>query len=165
VEIDPVLVALANANAARNGMARNLRFIGGDVRARDIGRVAFAHVFFNPPFHPANGQPSPSAARDRATRGGDIAGWVRHARDVIRPSGTITAILRADRLDEVREEAAAILPLAPREGEAPKRVIVQFRKTAARDAAVKPALVLHQADGKPTEEADAVLRRAVALIL
>ena len=56
-------------------------------------------------------------------------------------------------------------PLFPHAGEAPKRVIVQIRPGPPAPLRTAAGLVLHQADGKPTLEAEAVLRHAQPLAL
>jgi tRNA1(Val) A37 N6-methylase TrmN6 len=173
MEIDPKLVELANANAACNAMSERVRFAQGDTLSScppPLGEERsgpFDHVFFNPPFHPDTGQVSPSIERDRATRG-DVAAWTRRALELIAPNGTVTAIIRADRLGEVEATASnasvIVLPLLPRAGESPKRVIVQFRKSVTGTRTLA-GFVLHEVDGRPTTEADAVLRHAAAITL
>ena len=64
-----------------------------------------------------------------------------------------------------RNAGVCAFPLWPRQGEAPKRVIVQARKGSNAPFALLPGLVLHQEDGAWTPEADAVLRRGNALAL
>jgi len=56
-------------------------------------------------------------------------------------------------------------PLWPRQGVLPKRVIVQARKASRAPFSLLPGLILHQADGSWTPEADLVLRRGSALAL
>ena len=170
VELDVGLVALANANAARNGFGDRVRFIEGDVldfpspSEGEEDRL-FDHVFFNPPFHPSSGDISPSVARDRAMRGDDIALWMAKAVEMCASGGTVTAIVRADRIGELETNAPGltVLPLAPHEGEAARRAIVQWRKGGI--ARTLAPFVLHRANGTPTPEAEAVLRHAGALTL
>ena len=170
VEIDPDLVALANENAARNGMAERVRFEAGDVSQFDR-RAAFEHGFFNPPFYPASGQESPNNARDRATRDADeaIGDWMRAALSSVKDGGTVTAIVRADRASELLSPAqgfATILfPLFPHAGESPKRAIAQVLKGRAGSLKTAAGLVLHEADGRNTEAAEAVLRGGATLRL
>ena len=103
IEIDPELVALANENAERNGLAERVRFECADAAAASEEGPAFDHVFFNPPFHPESGEESPSRARDRAMRevSNAIADWTRIALALTHPGGTTTAILRSDRAGEM----------------------------------------------------------------
>jgi tRNA1(Val) A37 N6-methylase TrmN6 len=170
IEVDAGLVALANENAARNRMAERVRFRTGDVLNLDR-RSGFHHAFFNPPFYPASGQESPNSARDRATRDADeaISDWMRAALAEVKDGGTVTAIVRADRASELlsaAEGSAAILfPLFPRKDESPKRAIVQVEKGRAGSVKTAAGLVLHEADGRNTEAAEAVLRHGAALRL
>ena len=132
--------------------------------------MMYDHVFFNPPFHPASGHQSPFASRDLATRdaGGAVAHWTEQALAFVRDGGTVTAIIRADRVDDIlaaaRSYGGVVFPLFPREGAKPKRAIVRIIKrpgTFARAA----GLILHEADGRNTEAAERVLRHAEALDL
>ena len=59
----------------------------------------------------------------------------------------------------------AVYPLHPHAGEAAKRVIVQVTKASRAPLAMLHGLVLHEADGRYTAEADAVLRGEKGLSL
>jgi tRNA1Val (adenine37-N6)-methyltransferase len=168
VEIDPGLAALATANAAANAMAA--RFVAADIFAlpSELKRD-FDQVFCNPPFH-GEGQISPDEMRAAALMdGGRLRDWLKTGLQRTVSGGWFTAILRADRLNQalaaLPEKGVAAFPLWPRAGEAPKRVIVQARKGSGAPFALLPGLVLHQADGSWTAEADDVLRRGNALAL
>jgi tRNA1(Val) A37 N6-methylase TrmN6 len=170
IEIDASLVELASENAARNAMVERVRFEAGDVLKADRSG-AFDHVFFNPPFYPASGQKSPNTARDRATRdvGHAMAAWMQAALAAGRKGASVTAIVRADRASELLSaadgQAAILFPLFPCAGESPKRVIVQVTKGRAGALWTAAGLVLHEADGRNTEAAEAVLRHGAALRL
>jgi tRNA1(Val) A37 N6-methylase TrmN6 len=172
IEIDPSLVALANENAARNAMAERVRFELGDVATIPDPAQHWDHVFFNPPFHPAAGQESPSPGRDSAMRdlSNAIGAWTRMALALTRPGGTVTAIIRSDRAEDILAEVedgsgTVVFPLFPRKGEIPKRSIVQLAKDRPEPARVAAGLILHEADGRNTEAAEAVLRHGAALRL
>jgi tRNA1(Val) A37 N6-methylase TrmN6 len=88
----------------------------------------------------------------------------------LRAKGALTLVHRADRLDEVilalrRAGCAeiAVLPLWPRAGEDARRVLVRARRGIAGPARLLPGLVLHQADGRFTAAAEAILRDGAAL--
>lgn len=175
IEIDEALVALANANAERNAMNERVRFAVGDAEALDL-QERFDHAFFNPPFHPASGQVSPVVSRDRAMRDTQDASvaWARSAAPLLRENGTITAILRPERLDAwyaaVVDGAAikgAVLakPLQAREGEPAKRVIVRLLPGTGRSLTLLAPIALHEEDGKPTRAAEAILRHGAALAM
>ena len=168
IEIDPELVALANENAERNEMADRVGFECADA-ARTGEDTIFDHVFFNPPFHPASGAESPSMSRDLAMRdaASAIGDWTRNALARTRPEGSVTAILRADRVEEMLAagdgRGVVLFPLFPRAGEAPKRMIVQFQKGSLAPLRLTAGLVLHEQGGRNTDAAEAVLRNGAAL--
>jgi tRNA1(Val) A37 N6-methylase TrmN6 len=125
-------------------------------------------VFFNPPFHPASGQVSPSPARDRARRDSEdtLQTWTRRAAELVRDSGSVSLVLRADRFDSWREAVRGeiqALPLLPRRGEAAKRVIALLYPGRAPALIRREPVILHEDDGRPTEAAIAVLRHGAAL--
>jgi tRNA1(Val) A37 N6-methylase TrmN6 len=166
LEIDPELVDIANANSARNGMANRVRFIERDVRA--FRGELFDHVFFNPPFHPADGTQSPNASRDLARRdsGDSIRLWTDVGLSVVRPGGTVTAILSFERVPDllarVNGRAVSVFPLYPKSGVEPKRAIVRI--TADRgEISFSAGLVLHRDDGSNSVDAETVLRSASPL--
>ena len=57
----------------------------------------------------------------------------------------------------------AVLPVAPRAGEAAGRAIIQGRKSARGPDRLLAPLVLHQPDGSFTEAAERVLREGAAI--
>ncbi len=168
VEQDAALVRMARDNAAANGA--DAHFVAADVFALppELKRD-FDQVFCNPPFH-GEGLASPDAARAAALMdGGSLKDWLKLGLQRTVSGGYFTAILRADRLNEalaaLPEKGVCAVPLWPRAGEAPRRVIVQARKGSHAPFALAPGLVLHRADGGWTPEADAILRRGEALAL
>ena len=168
VEIDDLLVTLAQTNAAANGA--DVRFVAADIFALPAElKRDFDHVFCNPPFH-GEGLASPDAARATALMdGGKLSDWLKLGLQRTVSGGYFTAILRADRLNEalaaLPERGVCALPLWPRIGESPKRVIVQARKGSGAPFTLLPGLVLHQENGAWTNESEAVLRRGEALAL
>jgi tRNA1(Val) A37 N6-methylase TrmN6 len=132
---------------------------------------SFDHVLMNPPFNdPARQNVSPDAARARAhaMTSGTLARWVVRASHVLAPSGTLTLIWRADGLDDVLAALLgfgdiAIRPVHPKPGAAAIRVLVRAIKGSATPLSLLPALTLNGADGKPSAEAEAVLRGGAAL--
>ncbi|MEI9932090.1 MAG: methyltransferase [Rhizomicrobium sp.] len=171
VEIDPETAALAKENAAKNKFNARIRIVCGDVFDLPAElKSDFAHVFCNPPFHSEHGQVSPVAARDRALRDtGHLGDWMEAGLKRNVSGGTFTTILRANRMAEalarLPERGVTIFPLWPRAGESAKRVILQARKGSRAENVLAPGLVLHEADGHYTQEADAVLRDGAALPL
>lgn len=168
VEIDEELAALAAENAAANEMTAS--FVAADIFALPAAlKRDFDHVVCNPPFH-GQGQVSPDAGRAGALMdNGRLRDWLKTGLQRTVSGGFFTMILRADRLNEalaaLPEKGVAALPLWPRMGEAPKRVIVQVRKGSNAPFALLPGMVLHSESGAWTPEAEDVLRRGNALAL
>ena len=172
IEIDPELVALANDNAARNGMGSRVRFEAGDAASVPRHDAPFDHVFFNPPFHPASGQESPVPARDLAMRDSKntIAQWTRIAlaphqarrhRDgdpARRPGGRHACGGRGQ-----QRRAVPVVPARGRSLQTHHRPARQREPGAPAHMAA--GLVLHEATGRNTDAAEAVLRHGAALRL
>ena len=176
LELDRGQVALARDNAALNRLSDRFQVVAGDVLAPTgaLARDSFDQVLCNPPHLAARGATAPKdAARARAMHEGaaGLAVWIDAALALLRAKGAVTFIHRADRLDELlsglhgRAGEVVIFPLWPAAGKPAKRVIVRARKAVAAPARLSAGLVLHQADGAFTPEAEAVLRHAQALRL
>jgi len=134
----------------------------------------FDHVMANPP-HIARGRGTPAQdpAKAAATIEGEaeLADWVRFAITMVRDKGSLTFVHRADRIDALlpplmgRAGEVTIFPLWPAPGRAASRILVQARKQIAAPARLLPGLVLHEAGGRFTPAADAILRGGEALTL
>jgi tRNA1(Val) A37 N6-methylase TrmN6 len=170
-EIESELVTLSNQSAAANGLGGRVVFVTVDVLdlPADMKRD-YGHVFCNPPFHLGSGERSPDALRAGALHDdGALGDWLGIGAKRTVSGGTFTAILRADRLGEalavLPPTGVSVFPLHPRAGEPAKRVIVQLRKGSLAPLAMRHGMVLHEADGSYTAEAEAVLRGDAALPL
>jgi tRNA1(Val) A37 N6-methylase TrmN6 len=179
VEIDPALAELARENAGRNGLAERTRVVCLDITgsladfvAAGLPRGEADHVLMNPPFNAAH-NPSPDRGRSLAHVGtGDtLRRWVETAAWLLRPAGTLTLIWRADGLDAVLAALTGafgglgILPIHPKLGAPAIRVLVRAVKESLAPLTLLPGLVLADGNGKPTQEAEAVLREGAALAL
>ena len=177
VERDASLAALAERNAAENGVADRVRIVRADIadiRAPgDLVRHGLApcdHAMANPPHLPPQ-RAMPARRGDPATveTGASLHDWVTAALALLRPGGGLSLIHRADRLDDLlaalhgRAGEIAVFPLWPKAGQAARRVLARARKGARGPARLAPGLVLHRADGRYTEEAEAVLRHGAPL--
>lgn len=176
VEIDPALAALAGENAARNGLAERVTAHCLDVAAAQsafdaIGLAPASRdfVLLNPPFNdPAHHAGSPDPLRRSAHVGSLLLPWVDVAARLLRRLGTLTLIYRADGLDRVLAclqgefGAITVLPIYPRPDASAIRVIVGGVKGGGGPLVLRTGLVLNR-DGRPTPEAEAVLRNCAAL--
>jgi tRNA1(Val) A37 N6-methylase TrmN6 len=180
VEIDAGLAQLAGDNARANGLAERVRALACD--AEDVNALAAAglpagsadRVLMNPPFHDASRHNVSPDARRRVAHAGDaglLARWVNAAAFLLKPGGVLTLIWRADEaaavLDALAEGfgAVAVLPVQPREDAEPIRVLVRAVKGGGGAPVYRSALILNDAQGQPTAEAEAVLRGGQTLTL
>jgi tRNA1(Val) A37 N6-methylase TrmN6 len=179
VELDPALVALARDNAKHNGVAERAHTVCLDVAA-PAGAFAKAglpagaadQVLMNPPFNAAH-NPSPDRSRRLAhvAAHDTLARWIEAAARLLRPAGVVTLIWRADGLAAVLDAlagnfgAVAILPVYPRPDAPAVRVIVRAVKASSTALVLLPGLILTDANGRPTAEAEAVLRDGALLPL
>ncbi len=177
LEVDAAAADLARTNILGNELAARVRIVTGDLLAPPAFLVdgGFHHVMANPPHLTAERarlSPHPGRARASVEGAANLDAWVAFATRMARPRGTITLIHRADRLNEVLAALARqcgdlrIFPLWPgADGRPAKRVIVSGRRGSRGPLRLLPGLVLHDAAGGYTRDAEAVLRGAGALPL
>ena len=173
VEIDPALHALAEANAARNGLAARVRSICIDVTGAAASLAAAGltagmatHVLMNPPFNAPRHNPSPDPARRLAhvASGETLDRWVAAAAWLLDAAGTLTLIWRADGLDDVLAAlavafgAVSVLPIYPKPDVPAIRILVRAVKGSRAPLAIVPGLILADAAGTPTPAAESILR-------
>jgi len=176
IELQRDLVRLAAENVAANGLIGRVEIMIGDLLHPPprLAPGAFAHVMANPPYLPEGAAtPPPESGKAQAHVEGEaaLADWVRFALAMVRPKGSITFVHRADRLPALlaamsgRAGDVAVFPLWPGVGKPASRVIVQARRGVATPMRLLPGLVLHEAGGRYTAAADAVLREGAGLVL
>jgi tRNA1(Val) A37 N6-methylase TrmN6 len=128
----------------------------------------------NPPFNdPVRQRTSPDPRRRLAHAASrDLLGvWIGTAARLLRPKGELTLIWRADELADVLNSfardfgAAAVLPVYGRANRPAIRVLVQATKGSRAPLAILPGLALNDAAGRPTAEAETVLRTGAHLTL
>ena len=173
LERDAELAALAEQNAALNGMADRGIVIAADVtepaarlEAAGLRAASFDVVAMNPPFYPPGGtRASPTPNRKAAhVAESDLQPWLRTARRVLKPGGRLVVIHRAEALPELLAGLAAgfgavsILPIHGVAGRPAIRVIVTATLNSRKPAALLPAFVINGADGRFTAESEAVHR-------
>jgi len=179
VEIDPALAALAGENAARNGLAERVRIVCLDVAAAPTAFAAAGlapgtadHVLMNPPFNaPQNPSPDRGRRLAHAAAHDTLAQWMRTAARLLRPAGIVTLIWRADGLDAVLAALAAdfgavtVLPVYAKPDATAIRVLVRGVKASRAPLSLLPGFFLADDEGRPTAEAEAVLREGALLPL
>jgi tRNA1(Val) A37 N6-methylase TrmN6 len=181
VEIDPELVALAEQNIQRNGLSGRVRAVALDVTAppeqfgaAGLGVSSADRVLMNPPFNSAERQklsPDPQRRTAHAGPEGGLAEWVNAAHRLLHSAGTLTLIWRADGLSDVlaalegRFGGIIVLPVYGRAGQPAIRVLVRAAKASRAPLVLLPGLTLNDKEGRPSAEANVVLRGGEGLPL
>jgi tRNA1(Val) A37 N6-methylase TrmN6 len=179
VEIDEALASLSRDNASANAIA-------ADVIVLDVesGADAFAAaglvpdsadvVLMNPPFNDrARHRASPDPARVSAHVAGEdtLVRWIHAARRVLKSSGVLTLIWRADGIAEVLaalDRGFGSLVILPVHGEASLpaiRILIRAVKGGRAPTRILPALMLNDESGVPNKEVLEVLAGNGALPL
>ena len=181
VEIDAALAALAAENAVRNQLDKRVKSVvldaaapGRAFAAAGLPAESIDRVLMNPPFNdPVRQRASPDHRRRlaHAAPREALAAWVRTAARLLRPRGMLTLIFRADGLADLLKcldgtfGAIAVLPVYPKPNQPAIRVLVRATKTSRGPLGLWPPLILNNAAGEPTQEAEAILRHGVLLPL
>ena len=172
IERDPATAALAAANIAANGFAGLAALAADLAEARCDENVD--HAFANPPWHDPAGTPSPDSRPEAARRASPdlFELWARRLAAPLRHRGTLTFVVAAAALPACLGAfgaagcgSPAVLPLWPRAGVAAKLLLVRGVKDGRAPFRLLPGLVLHDADGRFTPAAEAILREAAPLPL
>ena len=176
LECQSDLVALARESASINGLDDDIDFFTGNLLSPPgkIIKLKYDHVLANPPYYKANsGQLPKTAAKALATVEGDasLIDWLRFCCNMVGPKGTVTLVHRRDRLDEILNYLVeisgqiSIMPLIPRVGIDPKRILVQVTKDRSGPISWVPGLILHGPGRAFSAKTEDILRNARPLFL
>jgi tRNA1(Val) A37 N6-methylase TrmN6 len=185
VEKDSDLAALAEQNAARNGLRARTRVLRLDVNAaRDRQSAGLLDeaadlVVTNPPFFDAqnvraSAHPKRASAHvfDRKSPGDDsppLEKWINASLNLLCAGGRLIVVHRPDALAQLlgafgrRLGAVAILPVHPNARAPAHRILIAGFKGARGPISLRPGLVLHDETGAFAPFAEA-LHRGEALI-
>lgn len=177
IDLQPELIALAARAAVRNDLEDRVDFHVIDIAdpTKSMRTRLFDHVMSNPPFLDARtGQTPKDKARALASveSTADLKTWLMFMGARLRDGGTLTVIHRHDRIPEIisilgesfgRMTQLDLQPVD--DGRPVKRAIIQAVKGAESTGVDKKRLVVHDASGGFTAEADAVLRDAMPLAM
>jgi tRNA1(Val) A37 N6-methylase TrmN6 len=90
---------------------------------------------------------------------------------MVKPKGSVTLIHRADRIDAVlghiagRAGEVVVFPLWPGQSRPATRILVRARKQVGAPARLAVGMMLHEADGRFSPAAEAVLRGGEGLAI
>ena len=171
VEVDPVLAGLARVNAASNALAAEVIVLDVEASAGHFAEAGLAPdsvdaVLMNPPFNdPARHRRSPDDARGLAhvATATTLANWVHAGRRILKSSGVLTLIWRADGIAEVLaalDHGFGSLEILPVHGDADmpaNRIIVRGTKGGRAPARIHAALMLNDESGVPNKRVQEIL--------
>lgn len=174
IDTEPEFVRLARDSVDLNDFVPPPVFEVGDLQDYQAD-APFDHVMTNPPYRTSDSGHPPAHPLKRAA---NVEGaltldqWIDACFRLLRPGGRFTMIHSRERLDEVRALLAPLVltaiihPLWPkRRRKGCKRFLIQALTVDPLSSSIDrggvhmaEGLVLHQADGTYTEEADAILK-------
>jgi tRNA1(Val) A37 N6-methylase TrmN6 len=172
LERDPLLARLARENIGANELGARASVAECDLFARDALRDAGLReesadvVLTNPPFLDAqrNRVSQEPLRRDAHVADRPLEDWIRAALALLRPGGRFAMIHRADALPSCLDAIGSRLGglslhfVHPRADAAATRLLVTGIKGSRAPLAIAPPLVLHEAEGRFTEIAEALHR-------
>ena len=169
VEIQPELVELACQNAALNG--QNLTVIEADISKKvpELHGIQFHHVVTNPPFYtetPARQSRQVEMAYKQVV---PLKKWIDFCLRHLRAKGTFTIIHRAESVPEIlsllngRLGGIRLIPIWPKQGVNPKRVIIQGIMNSKKPFEIHSGFVMYHHDDTRTDEAERIMREGVSL--
>jgi tRNA1(Val) A37 N6-methylase TrmN6 len=170
VEIQPELAEICRRNIARNNFDAKMDVIEGDVTSLNLP-ASFDHVMMNPPYYEEGRHDvSPNASKRIANTGkkGDLKLWMESAPKLLGKVGTLIAIHRSEGELGLLADSGVFgriesLPLLPKLGHEPRRVLIRAQKKVDRQGPsagytrCKP-LILHNEEGGFTSACDSILR-------
>jgi len=179
LERQPRLSALSAGNIERNGLADRVRAVEADVTA-PAGELAglgldaetYTDVAMNPPYHDHHAgtlSGNESRASAHAMPREELDDWIRFAARVLQASGRLTLIHKAANLPVLlqalsgRFGAVRCRPLLPRTGAPASRIVLQAIKGSRAPFSLLDRLVLHDEDGRPTSQLQAMTRNGAEL--
>ena len=171
VEVDSGLAALARDNAAANKMSAEVAVLDVTSPAEAFSSAGLPPdsvdvVLMNPPFNDAvRHRPSPDQARASAHVSGEatLESWIHASRRILRSSGVLTLIWRADGLASVLsalERGFGSLKIQPVHSDATRpaiRVLIRAVKGGKAPAEIVSGVVLNNESGVPNKRVAEIL--------
>lgn len=163
IDINPVAVETATANASRTAYGEKVSFIRADVRNFSPPHLADL-VVSNPPFFPATSgkASSPRATQRTMARQGLFLSneeLIDAAKRLTAPCGQLAVVIPQDEASNFEFLAAMndfsllkATEVITVEGKKPKRCLMQFQKAPASHAPVRDSIVLFSSSGEKTPQ-------------
>jgi tRNA1Val (adenine37-N6)-methyltransferase len=162
-EVDPSSYGILCHNIERNGLLNHILPVDRNIKYLDrlIMPGVFDAIIANPPYvRSGTGRNSPSPERQAARQDltTSLHDWL-NLQTMLKNKGRYFIVFPAGRLAELAEimrtckiEPKRLRLVHPREDEPASLVLIEAVKSAGNGLDVLPPLVVHEADGKYTEE-------------
>lgn len=158
IDIVEDAVIEARQNVANSPWSGRITIINSDIRSYTTNRC-YDHIVSNPPFF-LSSLHSPDAARTTARHTTTLTytDLVAAAERLLRPDGRLSVVLPTDCAIQFRYAAferlwlRRITDVVTREGEAPKRTLMEFQLTSSPLMPRHDTLTIHHLDGSYTEQ-------------
>jgi tRNA1(Val) A37 N6-methylase TrmN6 len=174
IEIDPDITQFAEINRNTNKLTDRCEVLTADLlapfadrKARGLCQGNAVAVITNPPFFDAATiRPTESATKARAhiMPEGGLGRWIAACRDMLQAHGVLHLIHRPDALPALLEAlgppfgAVTLKPVLSHADGPAMRILISAVKESRAPLKILKSLVLHQADGRFTDEAEAIHR-------
>ena len=163
LEIQKELVELSNKSSIENGFDGFLTYICHDIKTPFKPR--FNHIITNPPYSEGD-MPSPNKNKAIAHNHQDFSlkEWITFCIKRLEPQGFFYIINRAEATTEILSTISGklgnikIIPLYSKKGQDAKRVIITAQLDSKAPAKITPGLIIHDENGKYTNDAEKILR-------
>lgn len=174
LEIQSFYAYLARRNSEYNNYTDRLTIIESDLQTTTtpLKRDAFHHVMTNPPyFLNQRATPSPYTHKALATIEHDVSlqQWIDFCLSRLKDFGTLSIVFPTDRLDELlfclteKTGEITLYPLWPNTHKPAKRILVRAKKNSRSPLRLLQGCVLHDNEGRYTDQAQQILKWGQAI--
>lgn len=167
MELQEELCCLSNLSSEENNFSSFLQYINCNIKnkPKSIEFCSFSHVITNPPYS-ENDLPSPNKSKATAHNldNFSLSEWIKFCIKMLKPKGFFYMINRAEAIDDILYNIKGklgnikVVPIYSKENQDAKRVIVIAQKDSKAATSINKGLIVHNADGKYSQIANAILR-------
>jgi tRNA1(Val) A37 N6-methylase TrmN6 len=174
LELQNELASLFHQNVQRNDLSNFIEVLRGDLRSPPDCLVenSFSQVVMNPPYFKTlttSSSPVVSKTFSHQEWGATLEQWIQFGLAMLKPKGCLTLIHRPDRLGNILQWMGSnlgeieIYPLWSRANQPAGRVLIRGKKTSQGPLKIYSGLIIHDANGSNTKEAELILRHASSI--
>lgn len=169
LELQPELAFLARENASLNGVSMDV--YEGDLSQKilPLHGVLFHHVVTNPPFYTEDPKRENVQVETAYKQVVPLEKWIDFCLKHLRVKGTFTIIHRTESVPEIlsllknRLGGIELIPIIPKPGVSPKRVIIRGIQGSKKPFSLHPGILMHHLNNERTEQAENIMRQGCPL--